>query len=72
MKFVKVVDHPNLVRDAASKAILSTNKDEILKYRKIQQKKQLENNEINNLKRRIEQLENIVNALLEEKNVQSK
>lgn len=33
MKYIKVKDHPGLVRDSGSKAILNTNKTELDKYR---------------------------------------
>lgn len=68
MKYSKITDNPNLIRDTSNKAILTINKEEIQNYRKLKEKKQSQNNEINNLKRRIEHLEKIVNVLLEEKN----
>jgi len=53
----KIKNHPNLVRDNKTKAILNTNKEEILKY---QHQKQLDD--------RIHTLEEVVKNLQSELN----
>jgi len=56
----KVKDHPHLVKDMESKAVLNTNYAALLEYKK---KKQMEE-EFNSLKSDVEDIKKMLQALL--------
>jgi len=60
MKIAKVKDHPHLVRDMESKAVLNTNYAALVEYRK---KKQMEE-ELNSLKSDVGEIKKMLQALL--------
>jgi hypothetical protein len=60
MNLYKVKDHPDLVKDMNSKAILNTNYAALLEYKK---KKQMEE-EFNSLKSDVEDIKKMLQALL--------
>jgi hypothetical protein len=60
MNLYKVKDHPDLVKDMNSKAILNTNYAALLEYKK---KKQMEE-EFNSLKSDVEDIKKMLQTLL--------
>jgi len=60
MKLAKVKDHPHLVKDLESKAVLNTNYAAYMEYKK---KKQMED-EFNTLKSDMEDIKKMLQALL--------
>jgi hypothetical protein len=60
MNLYKVKDHPHLVKDMDSKAVLNTNYAALLEYKK---KKQMEE-EFNSLKSDVEDIKKMLQALL--------
>ena len=60
MKLAKVKDHPHLVKDMESKAVLNTNYAALVEYRR---KKQMEE-EFNSLKTDVEDIKKMLQALL--------
>jgi hypothetical protein len=60
MNLYKVKDHPHLVKDMESKAVLNTNYAALLEYKK---KKQMEE-EFNSLKSDVEDIKKMLQALL--------
>ena len=60
MKIAKVKDHPHLVRDMESKAVLNTNYAALVEYKR---KKQMED-EFNTLKSDMEDIKKMLQALL--------
>ena len=60
MKLAKVKDHPHLVKDMESKAVLNTNYAALVEYRR---KKQMEE-EFNSLKSDVEDIKKMLQALL--------
>jgi hypothetical protein len=60
MKLAKIKDHPNLVKDMESKAVLNTNYAALLEYRK---KKQMEE-ELTSLKTDVEDIKRMLQTLL--------
>ena len=56
----KVKDHPHLVKDMNSKAILNTNYAALLEYKKKKQMKE----EFNSLKSDVEEIKSMLQALL--------
>ena len=60
MKLAKVKDHPQLVKDMESKAVLNTNYAALVEYRR---KKQMEE-EFNSLKTDVEDIKKMLQALL--------
>jgi hypothetical protein len=68
MRYIKVVDHPNLVRDTYSKAILNTDSSVVRKHEqrmKDLQKEQARDIEINNIKNDIVEIKSMLKSLLE-------
>lgn len=69
-KIAKIIDHPDLIRDLESKAVLAT---DIKKYSEHRQKKNLlkdmmqQNEEIKSLKKDIEELKALVGQLVNNK-----
>jgi len=59
-KLAKVKDHPHLVKDMESKAILNTNYAALLEYRK---KKQMEE-EVQSLKGDVQEMKDSLNKIL--------
>lgn len=70
MKYLKVKDENNLVRDAYSKAILNTD-PEILKKHAVRTKqleeKKRQNIEINNLRQEINDLRELIDKLINQR-----
>ena len=60
MNLYKVKDHPHLIKDMDSKAVLNTNYAALLEYKK---KKQMEE-EFNSLKSDVEDIKKMLQALL--------
>jgi len=60
MNLYKVKDHPHLIKDMDSKAVLNTNYAALLEYKK---KKQMEE-EFNSLKTDVEDIKKMLQALL--------
>jgi hypothetical protein len=60
MKLAKVQDHPHLVKDLDSKAILNTNYAALLEYRK---RKQIEE-EVSSLKTDIQDMKETLNLIV--------
>jgi hypothetical protein len=60
MKLAKVKDHPHLVKDMESKAVLNTNYAALVEYKR---KKQMEE-EFNTLKSDMEDIKKMLQALL--------
>jgi hypothetical protein len=60
MKLAKVKDHPHLVKDMESKAVLNTNYAALVEYKR---KKQMEE-EFNSLKSDVEDIKKMLQALL--------
>jgi len=60
MKLAKVKDHPHLVKDMESKAVLNTNYAALVEYKR---KKQMED-EFNTLKSDMEDIKKMLQALL--------
>jgi len=60
MNLYKVKDHPHLVKDMDSKAVLNTNYAALLEYRR---KKQMEE-EFNSLKTDVDEIKKMLQALL--------
>jgi hypothetical protein len=60
MNLYKVKDHPHLVKDMESKAVLNTNYAALVEYRR---KKQMEE-EFNSLKSDVEDIKKMLQALL--------
>jgi len=60
MKLAKVKDHPHLVKDMESKAVLNTNYAALVEYKR---KKQMEE-EFNSLKSDMEDIKKMLQALL--------
>ena len=60
MNLYKVKDHPHLIKDMDSKAVLNTNYAALLEYKK---KKQMEE-EFNSLKTDMEDIKKMLQALL--------
>ena len=60
MNLYKVKDHPHLVKDMESKAVLNTNYAALVEYRR---KKQMEE-EFNSLKTDVEDIKKMLQALL--------
>ena len=60
MKLAKVKDHPHLVKDMESKAVLNTNYGALVEYKR---KKQMEE-EFNTLKSDMEDIKKMLQALL--------
>jgi len=60
MNLYKVKDHPHLIKDMDSKAVLNTNYATLLEYKK---KKQMEE-EFNSLKTDVEDIKKMLQALL--------
>jgi uncharacterized FlaG/YvyC family protein len=67
MKYMKVKDETNLVRDVHSKAILNTDKDILkkhdMKMRQVEKDKR-QNEEINSLKDEINELRKLIENML--------
>jgi uncharacterized FlaG/YvyC family protein len=67
MKYMKVKDETNLVRDVYSKAILNTDKDILkkhdMKMRQVEKDKR-QNEEINSLKDEINELRKLIENML--------
>lgn len=70
MKIAKVIDHPDLIRDMESKAILASDRN---KYRDYKQKKDLLKNtmrygeEIDSLKKDVQEIKSILLRLVGDK-----
>jgi hypothetical protein len=60
MKIAKVKDHPHLVKDLDSKAVLNTNYAALVEYRK---KKQMEE-EVQSLKADVQDMKSTLNTIL--------
>ena len=60
MKLAKVKDHPHLVKDMESKAVLNTNYAALVEYKR---KKQMEE-EFNSLKSDVDDIKRMLQALL--------
>ena len=60
MNLVKVKDHPHLVKDLDSKAVLNTNYAALVDYRK---KKQMQE-EVQSLKSDVQDIKNTLNTIL--------
>jgi len=60
MNLVKVKDHPHLVKDLDSKAVLNTNYAALVDYRK---KKQMQE-EVQSLKSDVQDIKNTLNIIL--------
>ena len=60
MNIYKVEEHPDLVKDMDSKAVLNTNYAALLEYRK---KKQMED-ELNNIKSDVHDIKILLNSIL--------
>ena len=60
IKLAKVKDHPHLVKDMESKAVLNTNYAALVEYKR---KKQMEE-EFNSLKSDVEDIKKMLQALL--------
>ena len=60
MNIYKVEEHPDLVKDMDSKAVLNTNYAALLEYRK---KKQMED-ELNNIKSDVNDIKILLNSIL--------
>ena len=60
MKISKVKDHPHLVKDLDSKAVLNTNYAALVEYRK---KKQMEE-EVQSLKADVQDMKSTLNTIL--------
>jgi len=60
MNLVKVKDHPHLVKDLDSKAVLNTNYAALVEYRK---KKQMQE-EVQSLKSDVQDIKNTLNTIL--------
>jgi len=60
MNLVKVKDHPHLVKDLYSKAVLNTNYAALVEYRK---KKQMQE-EVQSLKSDVQDIKNTLNTIL--------
>jgi hypothetical protein len=60
MKLYKVEEHPDLMKDMDSKAVLNTNYAALLEYRK---KKQMEE-EFNNLKSDVNDIKVLLNSIV--------
>lgn len=71
MTKLKVVDHPGLVRDSKSKAIINIDNDA---YREYQNKKLLQNkvinitDEINDLKQSVDEIKTLLSQILQRTN----
>ena len=69
-KIAKIIDHPDLVRDLNSKAVLANNYD---KYQEHKQKKHFlknvmnQNEEIENLKNDVAEIKNMLLQILKDK-----
>lgn len=64
-RFVKVKDHPDLVRDTVTGAILNNNKEKIRETKsRLNQEKRFET-EINNLKSDVSDIKQMLSKLLE-------
>lgn len=66
-EFAKIVDHPVLVRDMYSKAVLNTDKSLIKKHEHriaVLQKEQARDIEINNIKGDISEIKTLLQVLL--------
>jgi hypothetical protein len=59
-KLVKVQDHPHLVKDMESKAILNTNYAALLEYKR---RKQMED-EVNSLKEDVQDIKQTLNMIV--------
>lgn len=68
MKYAKVRENPELVRDMNSKAILNTNRSALESYKKKREKQQELNsaiNDINNMKQDINDLKTLMQRILD-------
>ncbi len=68
MKFAKVKENPELIRDMESKAVLNTNRSALEAYRKKREKQQeLKSaiDDINNMKQDINDLKTLMQRILE-------
>jgi len=63
MKYVKVKDHLNLVRDPSTNAILNTNKNEYDEYIKNRNKKLSENQRVQKLESDVEGMKDDLNTI---------
>lgn len=67
MALLKVKENKNLVRDSISNAILSTNNDELVKYRQKKAKsREYEEaiNDINNIKSELSEIKSLLTQLI--------
>lgn len=58
-RLVKIKDHPDLVKDMESKAVLNSNYAALLEYRKKQQMQE----EIQNLKSDVSEIKDLLNSI---------
>ena len=64
-KYVRVENHPDLVRDKRTGAILNINKDNIRKQRKLLQQRKQEKQEIEQLQNDVSEIKSLLQQLLE-------
>ena len=63
MPFIKVADHPGLVRDTRTGAILNTDQSKAAQANAIRQKKRAQLSQVDNLNSRVENLENNIETI---------
>lgn len=66
-EYIKVKDHPNLVRDKRSNAIINIDDDGYNKYKKEREKILKEKEEYENMKSDIADIKKLLQTLLEKK-----
>jgi|TARA_B100000287_G_scaffold331762_1_gene316671 hypothetical protein len=59
-KRIKVEDHPNLKRDAKTKAIINTDSSAYHRYMNEKEVRNTQQNEIDSLRQQIEELKNMI------------
>lgn len=63
MRYAKVKDNKNLVRDLSTSAIINTNNLEYMQYIQESERKKNESNKISNLENELHQLKNDINEI---------
>lgn len=67
-RYIKIADHPDLVRDRRTGAILNINTREIQRQKEILRQKQAEKQEIQQLKNDVGEIKSLLHKLLEKSN----